>query len=240
MGSDSILVGPVDEEERWLDALEKGELDDNGELKKEVDESLLTARQVRTSSLSPNFVRFNFPFSLFCLVFVVSESPATQAAEPAAAGAPHGLQGEGDDGRDDAEARGASQEATAAGRQEGGGQQEPDDREADQNQQGQDQKHEGEEGQAESVSYDPLQRLRPGRGRLLPRRSCHPADRGRPLSSCSTGRLRSRRLHQPEEVLLLKDRRPSLQPRLLQEEPAARSERSLNCDSSSGFLRRSL
>lgn len=56
MDSDSMLVGPVDEEERWLDALEKGELDDNGELKKEVDESLLTARQVRTSSLSPNSV----------------------------------------------------------------------------------------------------------------------------------------------------------------------------------------
>lgn len=37
----------MEEEERWLDALEKGELDDNGELKKEVDESLLTARQVR-------------------------------------------------------------------------------------------------------------------------------------------------------------------------------------------------
>uniref|UniRef100_A0A4W3GYZ4 INO80 complex subunit B n=1 Tax=Callorhinchus milii TaxID=7868 RepID=A0A4W3GYZ4_CALMI len=34
-----------DEEQRWLDALEKGELDDNGELKKEVDETLLTARQ---------------------------------------------------------------------------------------------------------------------------------------------------------------------------------------------------
>ncbi|CAI5785014.1 INO80 complex subunit B [Podarcis lilfordi] len=33
------------EEQRWLDALERGELDDNGELKKEVDESLLTARQ---------------------------------------------------------------------------------------------------------------------------------------------------------------------------------------------------
>ncbi|CAF90536.1 unnamed protein product, partial [Tetraodon nigroviridis] len=45
MDSDSLLGGPVDEEERWLDALEKGELDDNGELKKEVDESLLTARQ---------------------------------------------------------------------------------------------------------------------------------------------------------------------------------------------------
>ncbi|KAM4564135.1 INO80 complex subunit B isoform 1-T1 [Fundulus diaphanus] len=43
--SDSMLGGPVDEEERWLDALEKGELDDNGELKKEIDESLLTARQ---------------------------------------------------------------------------------------------------------------------------------------------------------------------------------------------------
>lgn len=43
--SDSMLGGPVDEEEKWLDALEKGELDDNGELKKEIDESLLTARQ---------------------------------------------------------------------------------------------------------------------------------------------------------------------------------------------------
>lgn len=47
MDSDSMPGVPVDEEERWLDALEKGELDDNGELKKEVDESLLTARQVR-------------------------------------------------------------------------------------------------------------------------------------------------------------------------------------------------
>ncbi|XP_035004563.1 INO80 complex subunit B [Hippoglossus stenolepis] len=45
MDSDSMLGAPVDEEERWLDALEKGELDDNGELKKEIDESLLTARQ---------------------------------------------------------------------------------------------------------------------------------------------------------------------------------------------------
>ncbi len=46
MNTDSLLVAPMDEEERWLDALEKGELDDNGELKKEIDESLLTARQV--------------------------------------------------------------------------------------------------------------------------------------------------------------------------------------------------
>ncbi|XP_038600449.1 LOW QUALITY PROTEIN: INO80 complex subunit B [Tachyglossus aculeatus] len=34
-----------EEEERWLEALEKGELDDNGDLKKEIDERLLTARQ---------------------------------------------------------------------------------------------------------------------------------------------------------------------------------------------------
>ncbi|XP_023681200.2 INO80 complex subunit B isoform X1 [Paramormyrops kingsleyae] len=45
MDTDSLLGGPMDEEEKWLDALEKGELDDNGELKKEIDESLLTARQ---------------------------------------------------------------------------------------------------------------------------------------------------------------------------------------------------
>ncbi|KPP59390.1 INO80 complex subunit B-like [Scleropages formosus] len=45
MDTESLLGGTMDEEERWLDALEKGELDDNGELKKEIDESLLTARQ---------------------------------------------------------------------------------------------------------------------------------------------------------------------------------------------------
>ena len=35
-----------DEEQQWLDALEAGTLDDNGEIKKEKDPSLLTARQV--------------------------------------------------------------------------------------------------------------------------------------------------------------------------------------------------
>lgn len=35
------------DEEKWLDALEKGELDDCGELKKMKDPALLTARQVR-------------------------------------------------------------------------------------------------------------------------------------------------------------------------------------------------
>ncbi|KAJ8390306.1 hypothetical protein AAFF_G00108750 [Aldrovandia affinis] len=45
MDTESFLGVPMDEEEKWLDALEKGELDDNGELKKEIDESLLTARQ---------------------------------------------------------------------------------------------------------------------------------------------------------------------------------------------------
>ncbi|KAM9330222.1 INO80 complex subunit B [Gastrophryne carolinensis] len=34
-----------DEESRWLDALEKGDLDVNGDLKREIDETLLTARQ---------------------------------------------------------------------------------------------------------------------------------------------------------------------------------------------------
>lgn len=42
-----------EEEQRWLDALERGELDDNGDLKKEVDESLLTARQVRNEGPMP-------------------------------------------------------------------------------------------------------------------------------------------------------------------------------------------
>ncbi|KAM3910430.1 INO80 complex subunit B [Leptodactylus fuscus] len=38
-------VSEQDEEMRWLDALERGDLDVNGDLKRETDESLLTARQ---------------------------------------------------------------------------------------------------------------------------------------------------------------------------------------------------
>ncbi|XP_056397539.1 INO80 complex subunit B [Hyla sarda] len=38
-------VSEQDEEMRWLDALERGELDVNGDLKRETDETLLTARQ---------------------------------------------------------------------------------------------------------------------------------------------------------------------------------------------------
>lgn len=91
------MGGPVDEEERWLDALEKGELDDNGELKKEVDESLLTARQVRTCGASRILMGYCFLFSKGCY-FVCSESPATQTAEPTPIRAPYGLQGERDDG----------------------------------------------------------------------------------------------------------------------------------------------
>lgn len=59
--------GPVDEEERWLDALEKGELDDNGELKKEIDESLLTARQVRKRDESQKHVCFSPLLTQKCL-----------------------------------------------------------------------------------------------------------------------------------------------------------------------------
>lgn len=167
-------------------------------------------------------------FSECFLLFLCPESPATQAAESASPGAPHGLQGERDDRWDDAEAGGASPKETPAGRQEGRREQEPDDRETDKNQQGQNQEHEREEGQAESVSHDPLQRLRSGHGHLLPHRG-PPSSLGASLSSTgSTGELRGQRMHQPEEVLLLQDRGSSVQPRLLQEEPAACSERSLN------------
>ena len=38
-----------DEEKQWLDALEKGNLDDKGELRKNSDISLMTARQVAFS-----------------------------------------------------------------------------------------------------------------------------------------------------------------------------------------------
>lgn len=163
-------------------------------------------------------------------ICVCPESPVTQAAEPASPGAPHGLQGEGDDGGDDAEARGASPEETPAGGQEGGRQQEPDDREADENQQGQDQEHEGEEVQAEPVSHDPVQRLRPGHGRLLPRRG-HRAHAGAsPSSAGGPGELRGPRLHQPKEVLVLKDRGSSLQPPVLPGQPAARSERRIGVE----------
>ena len=44
-------VESLDDEEQWLDALEAGELDDNGKLKREQDPTLLTARQV-TATLS--------------------------------------------------------------------------------------------------------------------------------------------------------------------------------------------
>lgn len=44
LGSVSV-ADQDDDEEAWLDALEKGDLDDYGELKKEKDPSLLTARQ---------------------------------------------------------------------------------------------------------------------------------------------------------------------------------------------------
>lgn len=54
------------------------------------------------------------PLSVFCCL--CSESPATQAAEPTSPGTPHGLQGERDDCRDDAEAWGTSPKETPAGR----------------------------------------------------------------------------------------------------------------------------
>lgn len=86
-----------------------------------------------------------------------SESPASQAAEPTSPGAAHGLQRERDDSRDDAETGRTSSKKASAGRQESRGEQEPDDRKTNENQQGQDKKHEGEEVQAEPVSHGALQ-----------------------------------------------------------------------------------
>ena len=43
-----------EEEKEWLNALEAGELDDSGRLKKEKDPKLLTARQVRKCLKYPN------------------------------------------------------------------------------------------------------------------------------------------------------------------------------------------
>lgn len=133
MDSDSMLGGPVDEEERWLDALEKGELDDNGELKKVVDESLLTARQVTKRKGEKKMDASATGKSTYLWGVCVLESTVTQAAEPAAPGAPHGLQGERNDCGDDAKTRGAGPKETPAGRQEGRGEQKPDHREADKN-----------------------------------------------------------------------------------------------------------
>ena len=42
-----------DEEKQWLAALEKGDLDDKGELRKNKDLSLMTARQVSSDVISP-------------------------------------------------------------------------------------------------------------------------------------------------------------------------------------------
>ena len=49
--ADTVDSSADDEEQEWLDALESGDLDDNGELKKERDLSILTARQASASSL---------------------------------------------------------------------------------------------------------------------------------------------------------------------------------------------
>lgn len=75
MDSDSMLCGPVDEEERWLDALEKGELDDNGELKKEIDESLLTARQVRQRDKDEHFSTFKSKLKTYHLFLLFFRKP---------------------------------------------------------------------------------------------------------------------------------------------------------------------
>lgn len=51
------------EEQKWLDALEKGELDDFGRVKQDKDVSMMTARQVLGS--------FNNQHQAPCLVYYV-------------------------------------------------------------------------------------------------------------------------------------------------------------------------
>ncbi|XP_008822971.1 INO80 complex subunit B isoform X1 [Nannospalax galili] len=108
-----------EEEQRWLEALEKGELDDNGDLKKEINERLLTARQ-ETSPLDTAL-----PF----LSPARSAAEGSQSALPDTASASgRRLPGPRPNRRNAAEARGAGAQAAAAGGAAGGGTQEPDDR----------------------------------------------------------------------------------------------------------------
>ena len=65
-----------DEERQWLNALEAGELDENGDVKKSKASSLLTTRQVRNCIL---FVSFQFIYQCLHLftaakIFVISPS----------------------------------------------------------------------------------------------------------------------------------------------------------------------
>ena len=53
------------EEQKWLDALEKGELDDFGRVKQDKDVSMMTARQVGTEGF------FNDQYQALCLVYNV-------------------------------------------------------------------------------------------------------------------------------------------------------------------------
>lgn len=81
------------------------------------------------------------------------ESAVAQAADPASVRAPHGLQGEGADGRDAAKAGGTSPQETPAGGQKGWREQKPDHREAHQDQQGQNQEHKRAQSQAGTGSH---------------------------------------------------------------------------------------
>ena len=54
-----ICFSSEDEESKWLDALESGDLDDYGRLKKEKDVSLMTARQVSKTGVFDRESRIN-------------------------------------------------------------------------------------------------------------------------------------------------------------------------------------
>ncbi|XP_049713139.1 INO80 complex subunit B isoform X1 [Elephas maximus indicus] len=113
-----------EEEQRWLDALEKGELDDNGDLKKEINERLLTARQISLLHL----LRF-LTLPGLCPLPASSAPEGAESAFPDAA-APYGwgLPGPCPDRGNAAEAGGKGAEAASAGCTAGRRAQEPDHR----------------------------------------------------------------------------------------------------------------
>ena len=60
------------EEQKWLDALEKGELDDYGRVKQDKDVSMMTARQV--GFLWTKTVWFFFRLSKLVIIFILKKS----------------------------------------------------------------------------------------------------------------------------------------------------------------------
>ncbi|TNM93606.1 hypothetical protein fugu_001782 [Takifugu bimaculatus] len=200
MDSDSMLGGPVDEEERWLDALEKGELDDNGELKKKVDESLLTARQKALLHKQQSQPLLELPMG-----YKEKEMTAEMMQKREERARKRRLQAakKAEENKNQTiERLTKTSKAKIKSMKE-------------------------RKSKQSHCPYDPLQRLCSRHGCLLPRGSPRSSPGPSPSNTGTVDELWRRWLHQPQKVLVLKDGGSTLQPGLLQEEPAAGTERSL-------------